>query len=102
MIEHVSTKAINALKTINVNQTEKSPTTSEITKSFGEYLNNALNDVSALEADVHKKNDLYLAGQVDATEVLIAASQSQLSLQLTSEIRNKVVAAYQEIMRIQI
>jgi len=100
MIEHVSTKAINALKTINVNQAEKSP--SEITKSFGEYLNNALNDVSALEADVHKKNDLYLAGQVDATEVLIAASQSQLSLQLTSEIRNKVVAAYQEIMRIQI
>jgi len=100
MIEQISTNAINALRSINVNHTEK--TASEITKSFGEYLNNALNEVSALEADVHKKNDLYLAGQVDATEVLIAASQSQLSLQLTSEIRNKAVAAYQEIMRIQI
>ncbi|MFC6331172.1 flagellar hook-basal body complex protein FliE [Paenibacillus septentrionalis] len=102
MIEPISTNAINALKTIQPTNNASQKTTAEITKSFGAYLNDALSNVAAQEAEVHKKNDLYLAGQVDATEVLIAANQSQLSLQLTSEIRNKVVAAYQEIMRIQI
>ncbi|GIP14543.1 flagellar hook-basal body complex protein FliE [Paenibacillus montaniterrae] len=100
MIEHISTSAISAIKNANVSSSEK--TTAEITRSFGEYLNDALSNVAAQEANVHKMNDLYLAGQVDATEVLVAASQSQISLQFTSEIRNKVVAAYQEIMRIQV
>lgn len=100
MIQHISTNGLNAIKAINVPGSEK--TTAEITKSFGEFLNEALSNVASQEANVHKMNDLYLAGQVDATEVLVAASQSQLSLQLTSEIRNKAVAAYQEIMRIQV
>jgi flagellar hook-basal body complex protein FliE len=100
MIEHISTNAVRPINLVNVSNPEK--TTAEITKSFGEFLNDALSNVSAQEANVHKMNDLFLAGKVDATEVLVAASQSQLSLQLTSEIRNKVVAAYQEIMRIQV
>jgi len=74
----------------------------DIVKSFGQFMSEALENVAAQEADVHKKNDLYLAGQIDATELLIASSQSQLSLQLTSTIRNKAVEAYQEIMRIQV
>lgn len=100
MIEHISTNAISAIKGPTVTGTEK--TRDEITKSFGAFLNDALSNVAAQEANVHRMNDLYLAGKVDATEVLIAANQSQLSLQLTSEVRNKVVAAYQEIMRIQV
>jgi len=103
MIEQIYSKGvtpINFQNTMNVSSPDKS--TSEITKSFGQYLNDALSSVSAQEANVHKMNDLYLAGKVDATEVLVAASQSQISLQLTSEIRNKVVTAYQEIMRIQV
>lgn len=84
--------------------TAKQPVESkaEIMKSFGEFMSDALESVAAQEADVHKKNDLYLAGKIDATELLIASSQSQLSLQLTSTIRNKAVEAYQEIMRIQV
>lgn len=47
-------------------------------------------------------NDQYLVGKVDVTQVLLASEQAHLSLQLTSQVRNKVVEAYQEIMRMQI
>lgn len=77
-------------------------TPAELTQSFGQYLQTALDNVSAQEKNVHKLNDQYLVGQVDVTQVLIAAEQAQLSLQFTSQIRNKVVEAYQEIMRMQI
>lgn len=93
-------QAKSAYQAISSQSTQ--PTTAEISKSFGEYLNDALSAVAAQEVNVHKTNDLYLAGKVDASEVMIAASEAQLSLQLTSEIRNKAVEAYQEIMRIQI
>ena len=77
-------------------------TPAELTQSFGQYLQAALDNVSAQEKNVHKLNDQYLVGQVDVTKVLIAAEQAQLSLQFTSQVRNKVVEAYQEIMRMQI
>lgn len=77
-------------------------TPAEMTESFGSYLQAALESVSAQEKNVHKMNDLYLVGKADVTQVLIAAEQAQLSLQLTSQVRNKAVEAYQELMRMQI
>lgn len=77
-------------------------TPAELTQSFGQYLQTAINHVSAQEKNVHRLNDQYLIGQVDVTQVLMAAEQAQLSLQLTSQVRNKVIEAYQEIMRMQV
>ncbi|MBD2870743.1 flagellar hook-basal body complex protein FliE [Paenibacillus arenilitoris] len=77
-------------------------TPAELTQSFGQYLQAAIDGVSAQEKNVHNLNDKFLIGQVDVTKVLIASEQAQLSLQLTSQIRNKVVEAYQEMMRMQI
>ena len=87
----------------NAYQTQiNNPTTAEITKNFGQYLSDALSSVDQLEKTVHQKNDLYLAGKVDASQVMIAASEAQLGLQLTLEVRNKMIEAYQEIMRIHV
>jgi len=77
-------------------------TPAELTQSFGQHLQAALESVSAQEKNVHKLNDQYLIGQADVTQVLLAAEQAHLSLQFTSQVRNKVVEAYQEIMRMQI
>ena len=90
------TQAIGVTKPV----TEQTP--AEITQSFGQYLQSALESVSNQDKKVHALNDQYLIGKVDVTEVLIASEQAQLSLQLTSQIRNKVVEAYQEMMRMQL
>lgn len=102
-INFLSSQQVQANQAKNAYQAQiNSPSTAEITKNFGQYLNDALTSVDQLEKTSHYKNDLFLAGKIDSSEVMIAASEAQLSLQLTSEIRNKMIEAYQEIMRIHV
>lgn len=101
MIQSLAANQIQPVK-LTESSTIGQATPAELTKSFGQYLQQAIDGVSAQEQNVHKINDKYLIGQADVTQVMIAAEQAQLSLQLTSQIRNKVVEAYQEMMRMQI
>lgn len=74
-------------------------TPAEATESFASFLKQALDGVAAQEQNVHTVNDRFLIGEADVNDVMIAASKAELSLELTSQIRNKVIEAYQEIMR---
>jgi flagellar hook-basal body complex protein FliE len=86
----------------NINQIQTKATPAEATESFASFLKSALDDVAAQEQSVHKLNDQFLIGEVDENKVIIAATQAELSLRLTGQVRNKVVEAYQEIMRMQL
>lgn len=101
MIQSMSLGPVVPAKLIQAKPIEQT-TPAELTQSFGQYLQAALDGVNAQEQHVHKLNDQYLIGQADVTEVLLAAEKAHLSLQFTSQVRNKVVEAYQEIMRMQI
>lgn len=101
MIQSISLGPVQPVKLTEAKSIQDA-TPAQATQSFGQFLQTAINNVSEQEKGVHKLNDKYLLGQVDVTKVLIASEQSQLSLQLTSQVRNKVVEAYQEIMRMQI
>lgn len=76
--------------------------TEQSSNTFGKQLQKALASIESQQAQVHQLNDTYLTGQVDASEVLIAAQQAQLSLQLVAQVRNKVIEAYQDVMRMQV
>ena len=82
----------------NVNQTQ-SP--AEITKSFSTYLQNALQDINTQEEQVQTMETQFMLGKVDVDQLMIASESALLNVQLTTNIRNKVVEAYQEIMRMQ-
>ena len=45
---------------------------------------------------------LALGQEVDLHEVMIASQKASVTMQLTLEIRNKAVEAYQEMMRMQV
>ncbi|MNJ40608.1 flagellar hook-basal body complex protein FliE [Paenibacillus fonticola] len=75
---------------------------SEAIKNFSSYLTDALNGVAAQESNVQRLNEQFLLGQANVDQVMIASEQALLSLQLTTQVRNKVIEAYQEIMRTQI
>ncbi len=69
-------------------------------ESFASYLTDALNQVNQDQLISEALNKALAAGEVqDLHQVMIASQQSMLSLQLTIQVRNKVVEAYQEIMR---
>lgn len=101
MIQSIAFGQNPAVKLAEIKPVEQT-TPAELTQSFGQFLQTALDNVSAQEKKVHELNDQYLIGKVDVTQVLIASEQAHLSLQFTSQVRNKVVEAYQEIMRMQI
>jgi len=42
-----------------------------------------------------------MLGKIDVHQAMIAIEQAHLSLRLMIQIRNKIIAAYEEIMRIQ-
>jgi flagellar hook-basal body complex protein FliE len=85
----------------NMNPVQTKATPAEATESFASFLKSALDGVAAQEQNVHQLNDQFLLGQVDENTVMIASQQAELSLSLTSQVRNKVIEAYQEIMRMQ-
>ncbi|MBE1553467.1 flagellar hook-basal body complex protein FliE [Sporosarcina limicola] len=72
----------------------------EAQQSFGSFLKDAIQDVN------NKQNvsdgltqKLVLGGDVELHEVMIAAQKATIALNATMEVRNKVVEAYQEIIR---
>ncbi|ANR70801.1 flagellar hook-basal body complex protein FliE [Selenomonas sp. oral taxon 126] len=72
-------------------------------KSFGTYLQDALSEVNQLQLASDKQNALLAAGEVqDVSQVIVAGQKAEIALQLTLQLRNRAVAAYQEIMRMQV
>ena len=72
-------------------------------KSFGTYLKAALSEVTPLQLDSDKQNNLLAAGEIsDVSQVVVAGQKAEIALQLTLQLRNRAVAAYQEIMRMQV
>lgn len=72
-------------------------------QSFGEYLGAALKKTNDLQNQAKKMDMALAAGQVDdISQVVLATEKAGVALQLTMQIRNKAVEAYQEIMRMQV
>ncbi|WP_132768514.1 flagellar hook-basal body complex protein FliE [Tepidibacillus fermentans] len=95
---------INPLIQVNPQMTEKvEPASKDPVTPFSEILKNALNQV---ETDIKTSNDLVKkvsTGDIqDLHQVMIATEKANLGLQLTVQVRNKIVEAYQEIMRMQV
>jgi flagellar hook-basal body complex protein FliE len=75
----------------------------DITKSFGQFLTDAVSDMNQQRAYVGDLQQKFITGELpDVHRLMIEAEKASLATSLTIQIRNKVVEAYQEIMRIQV
>ena len=72
-------------------------------KTFGEYLTDSLKKVNELHHEADKWKAALAAGKVeDISQVVVAGQKAEIATQLTLQIRNRAVSAYQEIMRMQV
>lgn len=70
---------------------------------FSDYLHQALNNTNNLLAEADLLANEFAAGRIDNIhQVSIAAEKADIALQFTMQIRNKIMDAYSEIMRMQI
>ena len=69
---------------------------------FSKFLNDALSQVNALQANAEAASLQLATGQVqDMSTVMIALEKASLSLSLTVSVRDKAIDAYNQIMRMQ-
>jgi len=70
---------------------------------FGQSLKSELQRVNQLQQDAHTAIQDYAAGgNTPVHQVMLAVNKAELSLQLATQVRNKMVMAYQEVSRMQI
>ncbi len=71
--------------------------------SFADQLAKAVDQVQELSDRKQEIVDEMVAGRAtEVHDVMIAAKESQLAFELLVEVRNKLLEAYQELMRMQV
>lgn len=69
-------------------------------KTFGQFLTEALGGVNSLQQQAGQMVQRFATGEpLDVHQVMIALERASTALALTVQVRNKLVEAYQEIMR---
>ena len=68
-------------------------------QGFGDALGNLISSVDGSTADANAAVGRVLDGTGDVHEAVIALQKADTALQLTVQIRNKIVQAYQDVMR---
>lgn len=72
-------------------------------KSFADTLKDAVNSVNQMQHDSDKKmQELSTGKNHNVAEVMITAEKADISLKLLVQVRNKIIEAYQEIMKMQV
>jgi flagellar hook-basal body complex protein FliE len=103
--------AIPALPPINLGPEFQPPALEDVTgaakpaqdKGFGAMLADALGKLSDLQTDAAAQSQALATGQAQSIDdVVLAVEKASLGLEVASQVRNKVVEAYQDVFRMQI
>ena len=69
---------------------------------FSSVLADAVGRVEQFQQSAHSSIDKFLSGEDEEVhKVALATEQASMSLDLFLQVRNKVISAYQEVMRMQ-
>lgn len=75
----------------------------EAHRAFSQFLKEAIHEVNKQQIESDQLTTKLAKGEnVDLHNVMIASQKASVSLQLAIEVRNKVIEAYQEVMRMQV
>jgi flagellar hook-basal body complex protein FliE len=79
------------------------PGASEGSKTFADTLKDAVNSVNQVqkESDV-KMQELATGKTHNIHDVMLTAEKADISLRLLTQVRNKIIEAYQEVMKMQV
>ena len=92
---------ISGISSLNQIKTDvAAPAASDGGSSFKTILNNAIGEVEGSRSDAAKSVEQFLSGNGgDLHSTILATQRAELEFQMFMQVRNKVVSAYQEIMK---
>jgi len=102
MVENINFDSVSKIfekQFSDVGKNEKS----SFSISFIDFLYKALEGVDNLQKEADYQNQLFTLGLTsDPQDAIVASEKASIALQLTLQIRNKILDAYNEIMRMQV
>ncbi len=91
---------LKSLLPLSPEKTEKSD---DKKGSFGGMLKGAIGEVNQLQNKADASIEQLIAGESkNLHETMIAMEKADISFRLMMEVRNKIIEAYQEVMRMQV
>jgi len=69
---------------------------------FQNVLSDAISQVNNFQQNAQSTVNKFLNGDGELHNVALATQQAELSFQMFMQVRNKIVSAYQEVMRMQV
>ena len=95
--------AIPPIRSIPLAEMPRAPAASDTQGSFRNLMEGAIGGVEQSRTDAAQAVESFLAGEGgELHATLLATQRAELTLELFLQARNKVVEAYQEIMRMQV
>jgi flagellar hook-basal body complex protein FliE len=95
------TNPLQQLKSLETKLQQQGKTTSPT--DFAQVLSKAIVDVDQAQHFSNEQVEKVLSGEVeDVHTAMIAMKKAEMSFQMMMQVRNKLVEAYQEIMRMQV
>jgi len=94
----------NELQPLNVDAPNNAAKTEKTqhSESFGDLLSRSLDDVNRLKIEADEAVENLVAGkQKDIHGTMIALEKADVAFQLLMQVRNKIISAYETIMRMQ-
>lgn len=83
----------------SITRTQSEPTDG----SFGNTIKQAVSEVNRLQEEADQLATKLVTGDaVEVHQAMIAMQKASTALQFTIQVRNKIIEAYQEIMRMQV
>ncbi|GAB1529151.1 MULTISPECIES: flagellar hook-basal body complex protein FliE [Brevibacillus] len=94
--------AISQLTPIRTPSVNK-PTPAEVSQEFSSFLSDAMGKVNQAQVESSNLADKFAAGEItDVHQLTVAGQKASVMLQMTMQVRNKMIESYQEIMRMSI
>lgn len=104
----INTNISQQMATTGVSQTKNSNSTEKLSPSvdgtgFGDTLNEAIDKVNTLHQVADQKTEDIATGKSsNLHETMIAVEKADIAMKLMVQVRNKMIDAYQEIMKMQV
>jgi len=99
----LNVNSVSNLSGLDITNKAGKGTSSSGSMSFSDVINDAISKVNDLQVESSQKTEEFITGvSDDIHSVIIAGSKADLALQMTLQVRNKVMEAYKEIMNMQI
>jgi flagellar hook-basal body complex protein FliE len=102
----LETGAIRDSKSLTIDQPMSPGSTGNVREagqSFADTLKGAIENVNQLQKSSDKSSQDLATGRTDnVADVMIAAEKADIALRVMVQVRNKIIDAYQEIMKMQV